>query len=221
MMKTFNHFNYTTRQLHNPTKTDVKALVKEVSNELATYNMDEREGREKVISFAFSGHGCSKGQIEHLYTNDGKTLQFSDEIVYRLTKHKGVKHVPKMFFIDACRGGEVLTKGAAAAPDDQVAKSGKVYFEKGAQHVLGNYHIAYATIPHHESYVDSSGSRWMAKLARALRKRNDSYQNIVAIVNDQVNREVCDQKQQCESIERLNTGPLYLKQHGKSYCRTS
>ena len=183
--------------------------------------MDKREGREKVANFAFYGHGCSKGQIEHLYTTDGKTLQFSDEIVYPLTKHKGVKHVPKLFFIDTCRGGEVLTKGAAAAPDDQVAKSGKVYFEKGAQHVLGNYHIAYATIPHHESYVDSSGSRWMAKLARALRKRNDSYQNIVAIVNDQVNREVCDQEQQCESIERLNTGPLYLKQHGKSYCRTS
>jgi hypothetical protein len=128
MMKTFNRFNYTTRQLRNPTKTDVKALVKEVSNELVTYNMDKKEGREKVIIFAFSGHGCSKRKIEHLYTNDGKTLQFNDEIVFPLTRHEAVKHVPKLFFIDACRGGEIITKRVAAAPDDQVAKSGKVYF---------------------------------------------------------------------------------------------
>jgi hypothetical protein len=221
MMKTFNRLNYTTCQLLNPTKTDMKALVKEVSNELATYNMDEREGREKVIIFAFSGHGCSKEEIEHLYTNDGETLQFTDEIVFPLTRHMGVKHVPKLFFIDACRGGEILTKGAAAAPDNQVAKSGKVYFEKGVQHVVGNYHIAYATIPHHVSYMDSSGSRWMPKLARALRNRNDSYQNIVSSVMAQVNREVCGGKQQCESIDRLNTGPLYLKKRGKISCRTS
>ena len=191
-----------------------------VVDDLVRYQMDEKEGREKVIIFAFSGHGCCKGEIEYLYTNDGETVDFQDEIVFPLTKHRGVKHIPKLFFVDACRGGEILTKGAAVtAPDEQVAKS-NVYFEKGVQHVEGNYYIAYATIPHHVSYASAGGSRWMPKLAKALTK-SDSFQHIAAKVMAEVNREVSDKKQQCESVNRLNTGPLYLNKHVKRSCSLS
>ena len=169
------------------------------------------EGRDKVVIFAFSGHGCSKGQVEHIYTNDGETLDFKDEVVFPLTKHK---HVPKLFCMDACRGDHRLTKGSGAtkAPD-------KVYFEKGVEHVEGNYHLAYATIPYHVSYMDTGGSMWMPRLARALRKSNDSYQNIVETIQKEVNEQLS--KKQCQSVSNLNTGPLYLKKRGRRGCPLS
>ena len=206
MKETFHYLKYKVYHLSNPKKGEIKELLEKLSDDLGKHGLGEKEGSEKAIVFAFSGHGCSKGQIEYIYTNDGGTLEFLDEIVFPLTRRESVQHVPKLFFMDACRGGEILMKGTCPSVTDD-----RTNFQKGYQHVLGNYYIAYATIPHHVAYANASGSRWMPKIAKAIREEDDSFQNIAAKVMAEVNKEVSDTQQQCESINRLNTGPLYLK----------
>ena len=52
---------------------------------------------------------------------------------------------------------------------------------------------------------------WMPKLARALRTQEDCLQVVAARVKKEVHDNLDDVLQQCESVDRLNTGPLYLK----------
>ena len=192
----------------------MKKLLNEISDELSGYNVPQEAEGEKVIVFAFSGHGDTVDRAEKLYANDGGIIDFMDEIVFPLTRHAGVKYVPKLFFIDACRGGEILftKKGGNKFPKNQAAKSAdEVYFAKGMQHVEGNYCIAYATIPHHVSYASNRSSVWMPKLARALREMNDSFQDIAATVMKEVRDSLKDNPQQCDMVNRLNCGPLMLR----------
>ena len=214
MKKTCVALNYVIKQLVNPTKEELKGLLQEVSSTLGTYHMKREVAEEKVILFAFSGHGTSEGTAEKLYTNDGQMLDFKDEIIHPFTKHKGVFHVPKLFLIDACHGPQRLIAkvGGGGAGDEVVQKEDeKVYFE---EHVSGNYRIDYSTIPSHVSYVSpGSGSMWMPKLARALRTQNDSYQNITGNVKREVHLQLSEEhRQMCDSSCRLIVGTLYLQE---------
>ena len=51
----------------------------------------------------------------------------------------------------------------------------------------------------------------MRKFAIALRDEGISLQDIAANVRKEVNENQGEHKQQCESVDRLNTGALYLK----------
>ena len=161
--------------------------------------------------FAFSGHGTDEDESEQIFAYDGQTLDIKEEIVLPLTRHKAVADIPKLFFIDACRGEKSLVSKGAGAADTTKSASDQQYFEKGVQHVEGNYRIDYATIPEHVSYANSAGSIWLPVLARALREENDSFQNIADNVKKQVHQQLGNKKQQCESVNRLNTGALYLQ----------
>ena len=136
------------------------------------------------------------------------------EIWLPLVTHKAVSDIPKLFFIDACRGTDRLkhkTKGESddsqKAPDQKAVKE---YVEKGFTEVDGNYRMDYATIPDHFAYTDS---KWMILLARALRDDDNSFQNIADEVKRSVHEDMEHQQyqQQCESENRLNTGALYLQ----------
>ena len=167
-----------------------------------------------MIMFAFSGHGTNEDELEQIFAYDGQTLDIKEEIVLPLTRHKAVADIPKLFFVDACRGEmSLVSKGAArgGAADTTKSASDQQYFEKGVQHVEGNYRIDYATIPEHVSYANSAGSIWLPVLARALREENDSFQNIADNIKKQVYQRLGTKKQQCESVNRLNTGALYLQ----------
>ena len=206
------YLGYAPHVLHNPTKVELQAKMQEVSDML-----EIAEGDQKVIVFAFSGHGCSRGSAEKLYTNDGEVLDFQDEIVLPLTRQDNAYIIPKLFFIDACRGSEtlsVVSKGSetneATAAD---GNSPKAYFEKLVQHVSGNFRIDYATIPRHVSYAGTGGSLWMPKMARAIREHYSSIQDISAAVKSEVHKALGENKQQCESVDRMNVGPLFLSKH--------
>ena len=196
MRQTFNAFGYVVHQLHNPTKDEIIALIKKVSESMGARKIDEKEGKESVVIFYFSGHGCSDDRIEKLYANDGKTLDFKDEIVFPLTRQEAAIHVPKIFFIDACRGGENLMAKVMSESSINETMSGTSYAQ-GIQHVEGNIYIAYATIPHHVSRTDSM---WMQMLARALRETNDPLLIVVGKVMHQVNH--LKKEQQCEAVYR-------------------
>ena len=173
--------------------------MKKLSAYLQRYygGIDDQDGRRKSIIFAFSGHGNDAGNIK---MNDGKLLHLKEDIVLPLVRHGAVFYIPKLFFIDACRGSDHI-KG------DSGRLSVRDNLEKGFKEVEGNYRIEYATIGDHVAYV---GSRWMILLAQKLRT-DESYQNIIAEVNRMVNEQM-QHRQQCESTGRLNTGPLYLRQ---------
>ena len=180
--------------LHNPKKEDIQAEVSKFSNFLRSYQVKVEKDKEKVIIFAFSGHGCSKNKAEKIIANDGQELDVKCEIVKPLTEHKAVDDIPKLFFIDACRVGK----------SDPKEKS---YFENA---LAGNIRFDYATIPRRVARAKPSGSIWMPKFACALRTQNDCLQVVAARVKKEVHDNPDDVSQQCESVDRLNTGPLYL-----------
>ena len=108
MKKTFHYLHYVIHQLHNPTKADMQALLLEISDDLQKNPLQKKVTENKVIIFAFSGRGSSENSADKIYANDGEVLDLMDEIVFPLTKHAGVFYVPKLFFIDACRGAQQL-----------------------------------------------------------------------------------------------------------------
>ena len=217
MKKTCVALNYVIKQLVNPTKAELEELLQDVSSTLGTYRMKREVAEEKVIIFAFSGHGTSVGTADKLYANDSQMLDLKDEIIKPFTKHEGVSNIPKLFLIDACRGtNDLIAMGGGGGGGDEVVQKAdeEVYIKKGVEHVLGNYRIDYSTIPSHVSYAtDGSGSIWMPKLARALRTQNDSYQNITANVKREVHLQLSEEhRQMCDSSCRLIVGTLYLQE---------
>ena len=228
MKETFEFLQYIVFERHNPTESEIRDLLKEVASLLAITLIGREEAKEKVIVFAFSGHGTTENYVEKIYANDGGKLELQDEIILPLTRFADISGVPKLFFIDACRGGETLydlekgagpssaaaqadTKGGTKKSDAQVAKSNQVFVEKLAFQVAGNYCVCYATIPNHVSYATTVGSRWMPVLAHHLREKNDSFQHIIGGVMSYVGGLLKDNKQQCNLDNRLNVCPLYLQ----------
>ena len=144
MMSTFNHCNYIVHSLRNEkaTKDGVTQVVEKVSTDLSEY---DGESMDKVIIFAFSGHG---GRALEIYANDRQKINVLNEIVKPPIKHSAVADIPKLFFFDACQG----------------EYTGKHHFTHP-----GNYYIAYATLQF--AYTGAAGSMWMPKLASRLRTK--------------------------------------------------
>ena len=198
MKATFEQFDYDVHQL-KATSHSITTLLKQVTKYLSEYQGGKynEPGCKKVVIFAFSGHGTISDQIK---TQDLKILHIKEEIIVPLVGEPKVFEIPKLFFIDACRGGDHLQP-----------KGDKQLREKGFTEVEGNYRLDYSTIPDHLAYAGDNESKWMPKLARALREDNDSLQNVAAKVRESVH-EVSQHKQQCESLDRLNgVLKLYFK----------
>ena len=203
MEKTFEEFHYNIHKLQNmnASKSGIQSLLGEISGYLQDYGGSVED---KVIVFAFSGHGNNEDGSEQLLANDMGTLNFEDEILLPLARHKEVAKIPKLFFIDACHGASTpIAKGL-------VQKSSSRSF----RHVEGNYRIDYATIPYHEAYSSDTGSVWMPEVARALREKDDSLQNIMA----QMSYMFAQEHKNCETVDRLLTGSLYLHKYTQVIC---
>ena len=217
MKETFEQFKYDIHQLRNKdaTKPKLTTLLEQISRYLNQYSGGDvnEDGGKKVIIFAFSGHGTSRGKDEdQIKTQDGKLLSLMEEVVYPLVRRSPVK-IPKLFFIDACRGSDHLERRrVTTAPpvSGSAAGTGKgPGVSKGVREVETNYRIDYATIPGHKSYTDGVyKSAWMPKLAYQLRERDDTYSNIIDLVNQEVGQQ--EGLQQPEIKGRLNVGLLKL-----------
>lgn len=188
MMSTFDQLDYQVFQKLNVNakRAEIVNLLRKLSIYLSQYEDDDMEG--KVLIFAFSGHG---GRDNQIVTYDHKNLSIMDDIVPRFVENHNVFPIPKLFFIDACRGGERLTK---------VPEFGLI--PKGWVHMEGKYHISYATIDEHVAY----DGNWMHLLAQKIRSSDDSLQNIVADVSG-----MTPLYQQSESVDRLR-GRFYFKE---------
>lgn len=194
MRKTFEQFNYDIKQLKKAREPDVITLVMQLSNYLKSYDgpIYNPDGAIKTIIFAFSGHGTNENLV---VANDGEPI-FLRDIVEPLVVPKYIgdtcDEIPKLFFIDACRGRRVIiVKG-----------------ESDVRDIKGNYRIEYATLHDFKAFAYGDGSAWMPVLARQLRQRNDTYQNVMAIVNQKVYKQGVTQQPQVQG--QLICGKLTL-----------
>ena len=191
---TFERFDYDIKQLKKATEPEVTTLVNQLSNYLKGYNgaIYNPDGGIKAIIFAFSGHGTNENLV---LANDGEPL-FLKDIVEPLVVPNYIgdtcNEIPKLFFIDACRGRRVM-KGKG---------------ELDVNDIKGNFCIEYATIQDHKAFADGDESAWMPVLARQLRQSNDTYQNVIATVSRMVYRQGIHQQPQVQG--QLTCGPLTL-----------
>ena len=196
MKQTFEQFQYDIHQLQNGEATELKitTLLKQASRYLSQYtgNKKNSDGSPKVIAFAFSGHGTSCGYCDdEITTYDGKNLDLREQIRLPLVRHDAVAEIPKVFFMDACRGGSELRQKIV---------------EKGNVVVESNYRIDYATIPQHVAGAGAYESIWMPVLAEFLQTVDKSLADVVSMVAGEVCKRTGkkEKKQQPHSESRLS-----------------
>ena len=215
MRKTFKQLQYNVHQLKNGNATERKItiLLNQASRYLSLYSGKPRnsDGSPKVIVLAFSGHGTSCGwDDDRIVSNNGKFLLLKKDVVPRLVRHEAVATIPKLFFIDACRGSaqflsKRLEKGSGIGIPSmlKMVKNGK---ECGAT----NYRIDYATIPNYTSAAGPYQSTWMPVLARFLREKDRELSVVVEEVKGEIAQGTTSQQpQSVNSLGGLIT-PLKL-----------
>ena len=204
MKETFEQFDYSIVQLQNKEVTEhaVLTLVEQLSTYLRNYNGDtvnEGEIRDaakpvKAIVFAFSGHGTDDNII---LANDGGAI-FLRDVVKPLVDPACIGPtsylIPKLFFIDACRGKNTIKVPKAKGDTD-------------VNDIQGNFNIEFATIHDHKAYTDS----WMPVLARELRRNNDTYQNVLAKAKGKAHQRYKLQQAQTQGQLIIGTFKLYYR----------
>ena len=156
MVKTFRELNYSIIPLHNEnaTKSEIITTLIQLSDYLSRYSGPTSD---RALVFAFSGHG---GSGDKLISHDRKPLFLMKDILQQFVKHPRVHMIPKLLFIDACRGSNKITKSLEQTVKDYEAMT------KGQWHKERNFLIAHATIEEHVSH----DRYWMHKLAEKIRE---------------------------------------------------
>ena len=194
MNDTFKHFGYEIAELKNNEATydEITKLLKQVSQYLGEYTGTTDE---KVLIFAFSGHGVAGDQIVTC-DHPRRYLSLENDIIQPFVENPGVHKIPKLFFIDACRGREHL-KGDTLL--DKPLESLKQCDSdvKGEKHRVSNFRVDYATIPNHIARPHN----WMCYLAQDIREYSpdSSIHKIAVGVRGKVPKE-----QVCEAVDRLD-----------------
>jgi hypothetical protein len=165
MITTFDELGYFVHHLKNEkaTRVSIEDSLQKLCRYLAKY--DGRK-EKKAIIFAFSGHGVRKDNKEFLNANDGERISLHDDIMPHFVGHQKIFQIPKLFFINACRGKKELQVKQCLAPS------------KNLNYIVGNYLIAYATITDHVAY----DTWWMKNLA--IKIRADRYAPLSVTLDD-------------------------------------
>ena len=173
----------------------------------------------KCIIFVFAGHGLDSNQV---YMQDGSLMKINGIIEQFLPeKAPMIGNIPKLFFIDACRGDRTVQSVTVPRGGYSVREP----LQKGADEVptmkipaQGNFLVAYSTMPYYRSYESKgNGGMWMSALARKLPYSKDSIEDILTEVNEELIELYQSphwrdtDMQQPEKISRLNKR-VYLGQ---------
>ena len=188
------------------TKSAVLAIVKKLSEYIKNCDRATDNGKNaaeikitKAIVFSFSRHGITDNVV---LANDGELIFLRDvmqPLVDPFTIGYHSDKIPKLFFIDACRGKSTLKIPEAKGDCD-------------VNDIQGNFNIEFATIYDHRAYTDS----WIFVLACELRRNDDTYQNVLDKAKKRTNERY--KLQQAQTQGQLTTGPfkLYHKTYGTS-----
>lgn len=211
MKTTFKDLKFDIHHLENEDATgeNILGTLEKLNGYLKQYRVKESQ-TEKAIVFAFSGHGMDENNVDEIHGNDGDPITVN-KIVENLVKVDNprdilIKRIPKLIFIDACRGHGSLHSKNSIHPQVMT------YLANGFGSLEGNYRIDCSTITGYRSYASldaKKGSEWMPVLASRLREKETSVQDALAEVREQIYMPH-KQERQCESLDRIETGPLYL-----------
>ena len=116
----------------------------------------------KRLAFIFSGHGDAK----YIYAHDSAVpLQTCIFDPWMPKKSPNLANIPKLFFLDACRGDAVDQGIFTQLPNGPIPKGA------GRAPSVGNYLLANSTLPTMKAFEKpyAGGGYWMQHLARELR----------------------------------------------------
>ena len=171
---------------HDANKSMVLDVLRQLSDHLSQYKGPKKN---KVLVFAFSGHG-KKDEI--LITHDEQELFLHGEVIKSFVNYEHLKEIPKLFFIDACRGNHEILRTKKGAGD----------YPSTPDYIVGNTLIARATIPEHCAY-DGYGY-WMRELAKKIKERDESLSTILDDLTGEVRSDAKDKEAlQPEYVSRL------------------
>ena len=166
MKETFEILRFATLPIFNASKEQLLSAVE------AAANYKAYPPSYKRMAFIFSGHGDES----HIYCHDGS---IQTDQVYKPLQPINAPHladIPKLFFIDACRG-TMQDKGI-------VARGQTVSPRKPS---YGNYVLAYSTMPSMQAYETAGDGRlWMQTLSNQLRTKRKSILDVLTEVNNEL-----------------------------------
>lgn len=152
---------------------DDEVTKKDILDSLKRIKIYYQQGKnKKAFIFAFSGHGCRRGVDNIIVLPDEDTLSLQCDIM-QMFSDKSFPCIPKLFFIDACRGSKVLKrKGLFQKSVPRPLYDDEKYRE--------NYLIANATIKEYVSF----DSVWMNSLAKKIMDPKYHYEPVTTILDE-------------------------------------
>ncbi len=140
---------------------------------------DDNDPRYKRIVFCFAGHGDKNFQI---HTHDGEINVDLEIMLPLLPKNcPNLRHIPKLFFIDACRGER---------EDMPIPRGGDVFSRVSG---MANFLVVRSTLPSMMAFEQGNhhGGYWTQAFVEQLMTPSNEGKDIGYIlieVNRQVNR---------------------------------
>lgn len=208
MEEAFVHHNIKTYRETNVSRERFLALLDEAIKNLKSKS---NPSNLRFIAFVFSGHG---GEGDCLVMQDGKAVDLKREVILPFTSECHIAYIPKLFFVDACRGKDELDNIFSKSPEN-AGIGGSIHEIASSK---GGYLLAYATVSNSPSYMskDQKRSTWMQRIANEIHRRGseDSVQYILTKVNQDLFGDIetrsVENPQQPEIINLLNSGELVI-----------
>ena len=176
MQIAFERLGIATIWRHNVTVRELKELLRGAAQ------LDPRVTKLESISFVFSGHGNKRS----IALQDGSiTLEWlTDSLSPK--KARCIGDIPRLFFIDACRGKRAATSLTVHAVPR--ASCSKLQAEAQPSTLLvpkqANVLIAFSTLRSYSASDYSSGSKWINILADMLCKHVEHIETILTLVRE-------------------------------------
>ena len=228
MKEAFEALNFDVCWKQNVNQNDIQRLWGEISS----FSF-ESVRHYKCMAFVFSGHGEPEGHDGKLIMQDDTKIDICADFIAPVLpgNAKMIGDIPKIFFIDACRGdeatgtvdipirnGEATRKGS---PSNEISRKGCYRIDLQKIPAEGSFLVAYSTLPgckSNEYTGNFKGSLWLNFLAKRLQVSDASIEDILTDVNGELLahcREHNLEIQQPEKLGRLN-GRLHMLKRG---CR--
>ena len=233
LQEAFKAVSYDVHWEHNVRACDVQRMWSQIKN--LKY---EEVKHYRCIVFIFSGHGEQNEEDTSaggkLVMQDGSKVRISEEFIAPVLPGKApsIGRIPKVFIIDACRGGkktEIVqvprkspksnSKGKDEASPDPPATADE-HMKKGCNEILfpipkdGNFLVSFSTLPGCVSNdIRGDGSAWLKLLAEEIPVSDKSIDDVLTGLNKKLHtyyrQHNCD-FQQPQKVSTLND-VLYLR----------
>lgn len=221
MKEAFEALNFDVCWKENVNQNDIQRLWGEISS----FRFESVKHYE-CMAFVFSGHGEPEGHDGKLIMQDDTRIDICADFIAPVLPGNAemIGDIPKIFFIDACRGDEVTgtvdvpikdggatRKGSPSNADPTISRKGCYKIDLQKIPAKGSCLIAYSTLPgckSNEYTGDFKGSLWLRFLAKRLKVTGDaSIEDLLTDVNEDLLAHCREHKleiQQPEKLVRLN-----------------